>query len=231
MNQLRFPVSKKEAEKRGLAYSSAANRNALFPTRLRALREEKGVSQAGLASVLEVSKSTIGLYETGDTLPDIETADRLCDYFGVSADYLLGKTSIKSQDAKVQEVCAYTGLSEIAVNWLHDLLTLEPSMTCIPVLNALCGDESFENLLTYMGYAGKVIKAAKVSGPFELYDYEDYEKAMQEVKNTMKRVGLADYEVVDKWERAGYVEGVLQRKFMSTFEEVILKTDILCDYE
>lgn len=231
MEQLKFPVTKREAEKAGIEYSSVANKNAMFPSRLRALREEKGISQANLASLLGVSKSTIGLYETGDTLPDIETADKLCDCFGVSADYLLGRSPTKSQDIKTREVCAYTGLSEVAVNWLHDLLKLEPSKTCLPVLNALCEDDSFDDLLTYMGYAGKVIKEANVAAPCEFVDFEDYENALQEVKETLKRVGLSDCVIVDKFERAGYVEGVLQRQFMSTFEEVILKGDIPCDYE
>lgn len=112
MEQLRFPVTKKEAEKAGIKYSAEANKNALFPSRLRALREEKGVSQAGLAAVLGVSKSTIGLYETGDTLPDIKTADELADYFGISTDYLLGRTDVRSCDIQIQSVCSYTGLSE-----------------------------------------------------------------------------------------------------------------------
>ena len=73
MEQLVFPVTKKAAEKQGGVYSSDANKNALFPSRLRELRKEKGVSQDQLANELGVSKSTIGLYETGDTLPDAKT--------------------------------------------------------------------------------------------------------------------------------------------------------------
>lgn len=69
MERLKFPVTKKDAEKMGIPYSSEANKNALFPSRLRNLRKEKGVSQKELADFLGLSKSTVGLYETGDTLP------------------------------------------------------------------------------------------------------------------------------------------------------------------
>ena len=90
MEQLIFPVTKKEAEKNGKTYSSEANKKALFPSQLRDLRKKKGISQETLAHDLGVSKSTIGLYETGDTLPDAKTLRDLAVYFGVSADWLLG---------------------------------------------------------------------------------------------------------------------------------------------
>ena len=83
MKTLIFPVTKKEAEKSGTSYSSEANKNALFPTQLRELRKEKGVSQETVARDLGVSKSTIGLYETGDTLPDVKTLSDLAKYYGV----------------------------------------------------------------------------------------------------------------------------------------------------
>ena len=93
MKTLIFPVTKKEAEKAGTSYSSEANKNALFPSQLRDLRKEKGVSQETVARDLGVSKSTIGLYETGDTLPDAKTLYALAKYYAVSADYLLGLSS------------------------------------------------------------------------------------------------------------------------------------------
>lgn len=115
MEQLKFPVTKKEAEKAGAAYSSEANKNALFPSRLRKLRSNKGVSQSTLAKMLGVSKSTIGLYETGDTLPDIRTAAALADYFGVSSDYLLGLCEVSTTNIELREICNYTRLSVNAV--------------------------------------------------------------------------------------------------------------------
>lgn len=90
MEKLIFPVTKKAAGKSGKKYSSEENKNALFPSQLRELRGGRGISQETLARDLGVSKSTIGLYETGDTLPDAQTLHDLAVYFGVSADWLLG---------------------------------------------------------------------------------------------------------------------------------------------
>lgn len=114
MEQLIFPITKKEAERQGVKYSSQKNKEALFPSQLRELREKKGISQAILARDLGVSKSTIGLYETGDTLPDAKTLHDLAVYFEVSADYLLGLSNIKTNKAHPRVACELTGLSEDA---------------------------------------------------------------------------------------------------------------------
>ena len=59
-----------------------------FARRLRELREKRGISQQVLADFCVISKSTIGRYENGERIPDIETAVRLADFFGVTMDYL-----------------------------------------------------------------------------------------------------------------------------------------------
>ena len=116
MDRLIFPVTKKEADKQGIKYSSQKNKEALFPSRLRELRKGKGkdVSQEALARKLGFSKSTIGLYETGDTLPDAKTLRDLAVYFDVSADYLLGLSDIKTNKTHPRVACELTGLSEEA---------------------------------------------------------------------------------------------------------------------
>lgn len=226
MKQLRFPVTKKEAEKAGVPYSSEANKTALFPSRLRALREEMGVSQATLASILGVSKSTIGLYETGDTLPDIKTADQLASYFEVTADYLIGRTAVKSECAEIRTMCDYSGLSELAIEELHDL-KLEPDMACISVLNRLLENETFEYLLSYIDYAGRTLREAKRVHGKEPYieDFRELSKAVDEVQATMTRVGLINYKLVDEYEFSSYVRGVLQHQFMDTFDSLFANVD------
>lgn len=62
-----------------------------FRERLKELRKVRGISQAALAERLGMSKSTIGMYETGDISPSLEVLNALADYFNVDIDYLLGK--------------------------------------------------------------------------------------------------------------------------------------------
>ncbi|MCL2861563.1 MAG: helix-turn-helix transcriptional regulator [Firmicutes bacterium] len=60
--------------------------------RIRELREEKGLTQGQLAKAIGVHRATIGHYEIGYTEPDIKTIKKLCKFFDVTSDYLLGLT-------------------------------------------------------------------------------------------------------------------------------------------
>ena len=113
-----FPVTKKAAEKEGIKYSSETNKNALFPYQLRELRKKAGVSQDKMAQSLGVSKSTLGLYETGDTLPDARTLRDIAAFFNVSTDYLVGVSSIPSTNNDTRDICEKTGLSEHTISRL-----------------------------------------------------------------------------------------------------------------
>ena len=120
MSGLIFPVTKKEAADRKIPYSSSVNRHARFPERLRDLRKEKGVSQATLAQAIGTTKSTISLYEQGDTVPDVKTLSKIADFYGVPCDWLLhryGSQRVASGDNTLNEI----GLSERAIASLKSM--------------------------------------------------------------------------------------------------------------
>ena len=60
--------------------------------RLKQLREARGVSQLKLAMDLGLNQNSISRYETGEREADYETLLKFADYFGVSLDYLFGRT-------------------------------------------------------------------------------------------------------------------------------------------
>ena len=57
---------------------------------LKALRNEKNISQINLARHMNVSRSTVSMWENGASEPDNETLVKLANFFGVTIDYLLG---------------------------------------------------------------------------------------------------------------------------------------------
>lgn len=63
-----------------------------FSKRLKLLREQKGLTQEELAAILNISRSALSLWEIGKREPNQETLRFLAEYFGVSIDYLLGRT-------------------------------------------------------------------------------------------------------------------------------------------
>ena len=65
--------------------------------RIKLLREEKEISQLDLAKLLNVNNSTLSQYEAGNRTPSDEIKMKIADYFGVSIDYLLGRTDTSSK--------------------------------------------------------------------------------------------------------------------------------------
>ena len=53
------------------------------------------MGQVELAAIMNVTGSTVSQYETGKRRPDTETMQRLATVFGVSVDYLLGRTDVR----------------------------------------------------------------------------------------------------------------------------------------
>lgn len=71
--------------------------------RLKILREELKLSQLDLANKLNMSQQAISAYEKETREPDIETINKLADFFEVSIDYLLGKSNTRNYDKDEQE--------------------------------------------------------------------------------------------------------------------------------
>ena len=63
--------------------------------RLKKLRKERNIPQLKLALDLNMNQNSISRYENGEREADYETLIKFADYFGVSLDYLLGRTENK----------------------------------------------------------------------------------------------------------------------------------------
>ena len=64
----------------------------LFGNRLRELRKAAGMKQQELANLLDVTTTQVSDIERGNTTTSMARLYQLCEYFHVSADYLLGFT-------------------------------------------------------------------------------------------------------------------------------------------
>ena len=62
--------------------------------RIKELREDRDLRQIDLARATGIDQRTISNYETGKSNPDSYALIKLADFFGVSVDYLLGRTNI-----------------------------------------------------------------------------------------------------------------------------------------
>ena len=64
-----------------------------FSRTLSLLRQETGVSQRKAAAALGVSQALLSHYENGIREPGLAFVSRVCDYYHVSADFLLGRSA------------------------------------------------------------------------------------------------------------------------------------------
>ena len=56
------------------------------------LRRARGLSQRAAAADLHISQALLSHYENGAREPGLAFVCKACEYYGVSADYLLGRT-------------------------------------------------------------------------------------------------------------------------------------------
>ena len=67
----------------------------IFKVRLKQLRKQSGKTQKEMGEYLGITTRGYQRYEVGDGYPDVPGLVALADYFGVSVDYLLGRTDVK----------------------------------------------------------------------------------------------------------------------------------------
>jgi transcriptional regulator with XRE-family HTH domain len=67
----------------------------MFRTRLRELRKSKKLLQKDLADILDIDRNVYRLYEHGIEA-NFKDLIKICDYFKVTIDYLLGNSDIKN---------------------------------------------------------------------------------------------------------------------------------------
>lgn len=65
----------------------------IFAERIKLLREERGLGVREAAAMMGISHAALSMYENKKRTPDIEICNLFADFYGVSGDYLLGRTN------------------------------------------------------------------------------------------------------------------------------------------
>ena len=88
------------------------------------LRQEQNIGQKELAAYLNVSIGTISNYENNVHSPDLATLGRLADFFGVTTDYLLGRTAFRSDPQILNQ---HVSKDYTVTDIINTVLTLDSS--------------------------------------------------------------------------------------------------------
>ena len=95
-----------------------------FASRLRDLLHQPDMNQSKLADHIGVTRQAISAWSLGISLPDIEKFGLIADFFGVSTEFLLGRTDVSKPDATKQALAEYLCLSEAAIDEIKRLQSM-----------------------------------------------------------------------------------------------------------
>jgi len=90
----------------------------IFGERLKSLRKKRFHTQDDFAEAMEVSVNSVKKWESGRVLPETKHLFRISALLDCDIDYLTGRIDYKAHDIPVS--CDYTGLSEKAIETLHE---------------------------------------------------------------------------------------------------------------
>ncbi len=118
-----------------------------FSENISKLRKERGLNQRKAASELKISQALLSHYENGIREPGLDFVVRVCDYYGVSADYVLGRTSIR------ETVLSGSGVRNEGENpSVLDRMAQDAVVLAAAILKIVynCGGDAAEAALNYI---------------------------------------------------------------------------------
>ena len=85
-------------------------------TKIQNLRKQRGMSQEQLAEALGVSRQAVSKWEAEQSVPDIDKIISICDYFGVTTDYILRNAELLQTELQSEPIVENTYISENKVD-------------------------------------------------------------------------------------------------------------------
>jgi len=76
-----------------------SSKKSKFAVNMGKLRREKGLSQRQAAAELGISQALLSHYETDAREPKLDFVVRVCDYYSVTTDFILGRTKERADGA------------------------------------------------------------------------------------------------------------------------------------
>lgn len=110
------------------------------------LRKKSGLTQQGLANILNTKRSLIGSYEEGRGVPKLEMIKRMADIFGVSLDDFLSTDISKEADKPPKKGERIKVLSITVTPENDERITIVPVKAAAGYLNGRCDPEYMEQL-------------------------------------------------------------------------------------
>ena len=110
-----------------------------FPEILSRLRKERRLNQRTAAAALHISQALLSHYENGLREPGLSFVDAACRYYNVSADYLLGRSTVRTSFSGSEDLpTELRQLADTGAETIHALVAgLRRSPQCIEDVSEL----------------------------------------------------------------------------------------------
>ena len=204
----------------------------MFSNRLIELRLQKGLTIKEVAQALGVPYTTYNSYEKNTREPNSESLIKISDFFNVSIDYLLGRTTVKTRDKKVKTVNDVTGLSERAIEHLcfmkqfasdENSVKEKSTPTSLDILNDFIENPYFSNLIAEIRCYGQAKrKYYKDPTKFRRWDW-DFDDMPEPLLDASQLIHDNNLYIVDTETYIQLTESKIQQYFKIIEENIIYK--------
>jgi transcriptional regulator with XRE-family HTH domain len=126
-------MSKKQATRTAQWYENPLN------SRIREQMKEKKITPTVLAGKLDLTVEAVRQWCGGYSRPDVDNICKIADIFGVSVDFIIGRTNFPNPNINAQGINERMGLSLEAQKKLGEIYTHAPHL--ITIFNGLCTDD------------------------------------------------------------------------------------------
>lgn len=134
--------------------------NKIFGERIRELREQRDLSMQELANFLEVSKSSVNMWENAGVVPREPILKKISQAFGVTIDYLLGNTTLEQEKERIDNL---NDINVLFQEFLGNLSEeeLEKFIKMLELMNLMDPNNKVDNLSSQLKSFYYAVKEAK----------------------------------------------------------------------
>lgn len=172
--------------------------------KLKDLRDKADLTQTEFAEKIGATRSLVNMWEAGERPVKLNYLERIADFFGCTVDYLLCRSNVYSPNPDIQAACAYTGLSEDAIDRIQMLFRLESERN-FPVmapLESIIKSESILKILYGLHDLSDVIGQAESLKANSVRYKDEYARACHLVRDRIEvdlyRLSKYSDEMVDE---------------------------------
>lgn len=167
----------------------------MYGNRIRLLRKENNMTQMELCNAIGIKRSVLTKYELEQVEPGLEVINKLCDFWGVSIDYLVGRSNIRYSKFSSEKEIIKDFLNELEKipikpdkDGLYVLLrNFEISLSRYQDYTEQC-ELLFESLNNLIIYSNSLIDYKKEDGMFGPEILSAYQETIKDIVDYLNKV-------------------------------------------